>query len=306
MVEHNPHNHVHHHHGHGHNHEASQKLSIAFFLNLFFTIIEIFGGIFTNSVAILSDAIHDLGDTIAIGFAYFMEKKSLKSRDKTFSYGYRRLSPFAALISLIILVSGSIVIIIEAIPRFLHPEEVKTDYMVVFAILGVIFNGIAVLKMLGSDKSANSRTVMLHLMEDVLGWVAVLIGSIVIYFTGWVIIDPILSIGIAVYILINAIKNFRSILPIFLQGVPQGTNQEFIREELSRIEGVSEVHDLHSWTLDGEYNIVTVHLVVPDIMVSDKIIKIKQEARSILTDQNQEHYTIEIEFESEKCIFEDC
>lgn len=303
MSSHNPHQHEHH---HGHHHHAEGNLSIAFFLNLSFTIIEIFGGLFTGSVAILSDAIHDLGDTIAIGTAYFLEKKSYKTRDKKYSYGYRRLSPFAALINLVILVSGSVVIIFEAIPRFFEPEPVKSDYMILFGVLGLVFNGLAVLRLMKNDNSANTRTVMLHLMEDVLGWAAVLVGAIIIYFTGWIIIDPILSILIAAYILFNAIKNFKSILPIFLQGVPKDTDQEIIIEKLKSIENVTGVHDLHAWTLDGEYNIVTVHLVVSDDLEIEKIIKVKSDARQLLSNQHQEHYTLEIEFESEICKFQDC
>lgn len=310
MSEHNhTHNPVHHHHHHHHGdhiHETEGNIKIAFFLNLSFTIIEIIGGIFTNSIAILSDAIHDLGDTIAIGSAWIFEKISYKERDRKFSYGYRRFSPFAALLNLIILFSGSIFIITESIPRLLHPETIDSTGMIVFAVLGVIFNGIAVLKLMGSKDSANMRTVMLHLMEDVLGWIAVLIGALVIYFTGWLIIDPILSLGIATYILINAVKNFKNIVPIFLQAVPKNTDQSEIETELKNIENVKEIHDLHTWTLDGEYNIVTVHLVIADNTPTDSIIKIKEDARKILTKEGQEHYTIEIEFESEMCKFVDC
>jgi cobalt-zinc-cadmium efflux system protein len=302
---HNPVHHHHHHHDHSYK-DSEGSIKIAFFLNLSFTIIEIIGGLYTNSIAILSDAIHDLGDTVAIGSAWIFEKISYKERDRKFSYGYRRFSPFAALINLVILFAGSIFIISEAIPRLLNPENIDSSGMIIFAILGVVFNGIAVLKLMGNKNSANMRTVMLHLMEDVLGWIAVLIGAIVIHFSGWLILDPILSLGIAAYILINAIKNFKNILPIFLQAVPKDTDQNEIELELKNIEGVKEIHDLHSWSLDGEYNIVTVHLVIPDNISIDEIIRIKDDARKILTKEGQEHYTIEIEFESEICKFIDC
>ncbi len=302
---HNPVHHHHHHHDHSY-HETEGSIKSAFFLNLTFTIIEIIGGIFTNSIAILSDAIHDLGDTIAIGSAWIFEKVSYKERDRKFSYGYRRFSPFAALINLIILLSGSLYIISQSIPRLLNPETVDSQGMIIFAILGVIFNGLAVLKLVGNKNSANMQTVMLHLMEDVLGWIAVLVGAILIHYTGYLILDPILSLGIAFYILFNAIKNFKNILPIFLQAVPKNINQQEIEKELKEINGVTEIHDLHSWSLDGEYNIVTVHLVISDDTKVDEIIRIKDEAREILTHEGQEHYTIEIEFESEICKFTDC
>ena len=306
---HHKHNPAHHHHHHNHSHhihEAEGNIKVAFFLNLTFTIIEIIGGLFTNSIAILSDAIHDLGDTIAIGSAWFFEKFSYKERDRKFSYGYRRFSPFAGLVNLVILLSGSIFIISETIPRLLHPEHVDSSGMLILAVLGVIFNGAAILRLRGNKSSANMRTVMLHMLEDVLGWVAVLIGALIIYLTRWTIIDPILSLAIAAYILFNAIKNFKSILPIFLQAVPENTDQNEIENELKEIKSVIEVHDLHTWTLDGEYNIVTVHLVIADNTSADEIIRIKEEARNILTKEKQEHYTIEIEFESEMCHFVDC
>ncbi len=299
------HNHSHS-HGHSHIHEAEGNIKVAFFLNLTFTIIEIIGGLLTNSIAILSDAIHDLGDTIAIGSAWAFEKISYKERDRKFSYGYRRFSPFAGLVNLIILLTGSIFIISETIPRLLHPEKVDSSGMLILAILGVGFNGLALFRLKGNKESANIRTVFLHLVEDVLGWIAVLVGAIIIYFTGWTIIDPILSLGIAAYILYNAVMNFKNILPIFLQAVPKNTNQTEIEKELKNIKNVKEVHDLHTWSLDGEYNIVTVHLVVADDTSVDDIIKIKDEARHILTEEKQEHYTIEIEFESEMCKFVDC
>lgn len=302
---HNPVHHHHHHHDHNFS-DSKNSIKTAFFLNLVFTIIEIIGGLYTNSIAILSDAIHDLGDSVAIGSAWFFEKISYKERDRKFSYGYRRFSPFAALINLVILFAGSIFIISEAIPRLLNPQEIDSSGMIIFAILGVVFNGLAVFKLMGNKNSANMRTVMLHLMEDVLGWVAVLVGAILIHYTGWLILDPILSLGIAAYILINAIMNFKNILPIFLQAVPKDTNQNEIEVELKNINGVKEIHDLHSWSLDGEYNIVTVHLVIPDNTSIDEIIRIKDDARKILTNEGQEHYTIEIEFESEICKFVDC
>ena len=302
---HDEHHHHHHYHGHHHHHHEG-NLKTAFFLNLTFTIIELIGGFFTNSVAILSDAIHDLGDTIAIGSSLMLEKYSYKQRDKKYSYGYRRFSPLAGLLNTVILVSGSIVIVSESIPRLLNPEAVKSNEMIIFAILGVIFNGLAVFKLKGEKDSVNQRAVLLHLMEDVLGWVAVLIGAILIKFTGWYLLDPILSVGIAVYILINAIRNLVSISKIFLQAIPNNISQKQIEDELFSIEHVNEVHDLHIWSLDGQYNIATVHLVVDDELPPIEIFKIKNKAKEVFEANKQEHYTIEIEFESEKCSFEDC
>lgn len=302
----NHHSHDHkHYHGHHHHHHDG-NLKTAFFLNLFFTIIELIGGFFTNSVAILSDAIHDLGDTIAIGSSLVLEKYSYKGRDSKYSYGYRRFSPLAGLINTVILISGSIIMISESFPRLLNPEEVKSNEMIIFAILGVVFNGLAVLKLKGEKNKANQRVILLHLMEDVLGWAAVLVGAIIIKFTGILILDPILSLSIALYILYNAFKNMFSISKIFLQATPNDVSIDDMTNRLKKVKNVNSVHDLHLWTLDGEYNIITVHLVIPDETTNEQILEIKENSRNIFKEFNQEHYTIEIEFESEKCAFQDC
>ena len=308
MGHHHAHNHLEEHsHGGGHNHvhAISNNLRVAFFLNLAFTLLEFGGSVYTNSMAILSDAIHDLGDTIAIGSALLLEKFSLKGRDKTFSYGYRRFSPLSALINSLILFGGSIVIIVTSIPRFLQPEEVNAEGMFWISILGVIFNGVAVFR-LGKSESLNQRTVRLHLLEDTLGWIAVLAGSLVIYYFGFLIIDPILSIAIALFVLINAYRNLRSSLRIFLQGTPKGISVNEVKEYALKVDGVMEVHDVHLWSLDGEYNILTAHIVVDNTKSSDEIADIKTNLREALSKHHVQHATLEIEFKDEDCELEDC
>ncbi len=299
------HQYSHHHHHLGDVDDGQSNFKWAFYLNIAFTIIEFIGGIMTNSIAILSDAIHDLGDTIAIGSSLALEKYSYKERDKKFSYGYRRFSPLAALINTVILVIGSIIIIYESVPRLFNPQEVDAQGMLYLAILGVAFNGYAVFRMKKSS-GANQRVVMLHLLEDVLGWTAVLIGSIVIKFTGWYVVDPILSLSVAFYILFGAFKNFYQVSGIFLQKTPIGFSEEDLTESLLKISGINQVHDLHIWTLDGEYNIVTVHIVVCDNTSLDEIVEIKSQARELISHAGHKHYTIEIEFDCENCDFEDC
>ncbi|MEM9834778.1 MAG: cation diffusion facilitator family transporter, partial [Bacteroidota bacterium] len=260
-------NHAHHHadgHSHVHVHPVTSNLKIAFLLNLLFTIIEVVGGILTNSVAILADAVHDLGDTFAIGSALFLENYAQKGRNKTFSFGYKRFSPLSALINSIILLVGSIIIVYESVPRLLNPEPVASEGMLYLAVLGVLMNGAAVLRLMKGGNSINQRTVMLHLMEDALGWVAVLIGSAVMLVTNWVIIDPLLSVGIALFILWNAFKNLRKVLMIFLQATPENLDIERVRQKLLAINGVIDIHDTHLWTMDGQYHILSAHLVVEE------------------------------------------
>jgi len=304
------HNHHHHdefndHHGHIHHHHVVKNLKVAFFLNLFFTIFEIVGGFFTNSIAILSDALHDLGDTLSIGLSWYFQNLSRKSRDQKYSYGYKRLSLVAALVSSIILLVGSIFIIYEAIPRLINPEMVYVEGMFIIAVVGVIVNGVAVLRLRGGH-SSNERVVMLHLLEDVLGWLAVLAGSIIMYFFDWPIIDPILSVLISIYILWNALKNVKEFVRIFLQGIPKEINIEQVSKNLEKLENVLSVHDIHIWSMDGEYNVLSAHLVIEDDISNDEIIEIKKYAKKIFRKLKINHETLEFEYKSEACQFEDC
>jgi len=304
------HNHHHHdefndHHGHIHHHHVVKNLKVAFFLNLFFTIFEIVGGFFTNSIAILSDALHDLGDTLSIGLSWYFQNLSRKSRDQKYSYGYKRLSLVAALVSSIILLVGSIFIIYEAIPRLINPEVVYVEGMFIIAVVGVIVNGVAVVRLRGGH-SSNERVVMLHLLEDVLGWLAVLAGSIIMYFFDWPIIDPILSVLISIYILWNALKNVKEFVRIFLQGIPKEINIEQVSKNLEKLENVLSVHDIHIWSMDGEYNVLSAHLVIEDDISNDEIIEIKKYAKKIFRKLKINHETLEFEYKSEACQFEDC
>lgn len=296
------------HQEHSHNSTAGKSiknLRIAFFLNALFTIIEIIGGFLTNSVAIVADAIHDLGDTLGIGFAWWMQKISSKSRDQRFSYGYRRFSIISAVVNAIVLLAGSIFIIYETVPRLIDPQSVDARGMMFLAMLGVVFNGMAIIR-LRTGKSINEEIVKLHLWEDVLGWVGVLIGSVIMQIYDLPIIDPILSALIALYILWNVFKHLRKVIHILLLAVPKNIDLDLIKSRLESLQNVLEVHDMHLWSLDGQYNVMTLHLVVPDLSSDHVIIDTKINARKIIQSFEVEHPTIEVEYESEKCILEDC
>ncbi len=293
----------HHHHGHSHGHNHStENISTAFFLNLAFTIIEIFGGFFTNSVAILSDALHDLGDSLSLGLAWYFQKKSNQKRDSTFTYGYGRFSLIGALVNSIVLLAGSVYMLTEAIPRIFNPEETNAGGMLALAVLGILVNGAAVLK-LKKGSSLNEKAVRLHLMEDVLGWVAVLIGSILIYFFNWTIIDPLLSIGITGYVLFNIYGNLKGVFRVILQGTPETCDPKEIIPELVKIPDVLDIHDVHLWTMDGEFNVMTIHAVIKK---DANRAEVKSEIRHKLQHMEVGHVTIEIEFEDEACGMENC
>ena len=292
-------------HNHDHNHHAEGNIKVAFFLNLGFTIIEIIGGIYTNSLAILSDALHDLGDSLSLGLSWYFEKLSKKGPTKTFSYGHKRFSLLGAIINSIVLILGSVFILSMAVPQLFNPEETNAEGMLLLAILGIVVNGAAVFKMRKGD-SLNEKVVSLHLLEDVLGWVAVLIGSIVMMYADAPFIDPLLSVIISLYVLINVYKNLKKSLLVILQGIPNELSIDEIREKLIRIKAITSVHDCHAWSMDGQYNVLTIHSVLDkDYKLSEQA-AIKGQIRKVLKSESIDHITIEFENQEENCELEDC
>jgi cobalt-zinc-cadmium efflux system protein len=293
----------HHHHSHE---NASGNLATAFFLNFGFTIVEFIGGLYTNSLAIMSDALHDLGDTLSLGLAWYFQKLSTKKPTKKFSYGFKRFSLLGAIINSIVLVIGSIFIIIEAIPRIIHPEEANAFGMMWLAVLGIIVNGAAALK-LKQGKTLNERVVSLHLLEDVLGWTAVLFASIIMQFWDIPVLDPILSLLIACYVLLNVYKNIKESIRIILQGTPKEVSIEKIKETISSFSEVCTIHDCHLWTMDGEYNVLTTHVVLREELSWSETKTLRENIRRVLHDKyHLEHVTLELEHCNEDCEYKDC
>lgn len=293
-------------HNHSHPHGSSSNIKVAFFLNVSFALIEIVGGLYTNSLAIISDALHDLGDSFSLGLSWYLEKVAQKKKSKTFSYGYRRFSLLAAFINSLVLIIGSFYILSEAIPRLINPEHSNAAGMMVFAVIGITINGIAVLRM-RSGRTMNERVVTWHLLEDVLGWIAVLVVGFLIQLTGIHLLDPVLSILLILYVLKNVVRNFKSTATLFLQSVPENMSTTAIENKLIELPNVESVHDTHVWSLDGENHVLTAHLVVKE-HTSDKIkTSLKYKAKQVLVDQFDIHHsTIEIEEVNESCDFEDC
>ena len=287
-------------HNHNHNHQITNNIKIAFLLNFSFAILEIFGGLWTNSLAIVSDAIHDLGDSFSLGLAWYLEGKSNQKSDSIFSYGCRRLSLLAALINTLILLIGSSFVIWQAIPRIINPEPSDAKGMIAFAILGIAVNGLAMIK-LSRQKSLNASVVAWHLLEDVLGWVAVLIVSIVLLFTDLYILDPILSVLISAYILYNAIASLRTAIPLFLQAVPNNINLQKLEASIIALDKVSSLHHTHVWSLDGESHVLTTHVVVDNDTNREEIQSVKNSVKDIAHHLNFEHITVEIEYSNEHC-----
>lgn len=268
----------------------SRNILVAFLLNLLFSIFELAGGLFTNSVAILSDAVHDLGDAISIGLSFILERKSKKKADNNFTYGYARYSLLGAFITLTILFLGSIAVISNSISRLFNPVEINYDGMIVLAVIGTVINIIASL-VTKDGNSINQKAVNLHMLEDAIGWVIVLIGAVLMKFTKLNIIDSLLSIGLSLFILINVIKNFAEIKNIFLEKVPENINIDEITKEIRKMKNVKNVFHIHIWKID-ELNIsCTMHIVVNENAEEHVI---KHDIRHLLEHNKINHTTIEI------------
>jgi len=275
--------------------KTEKNILIAFILNLLFSIIEFIGGTLTNSVAIISDSIHDIGDSLSIGISYFFEKKSKRKPDNKYTYGYKRYSLLGSIIINIILLIGSIIVIYSSINRLINPVKVNYDGMLIISIIGVVVNFLAAYFTRDGD-SLNQKSVNLHMLEDVLGWLVVLIGSIIMKFTDISIIDPILSILVALFILIHVFKNLKIIMNLFLEKTPSNIDVSKLKDKLLTINEVKDVHHVHIWSLDGYNHYATVHVVVDDI--NDKIKKIIKDE---LKEMKINHSTIELENLNEKC-----
>ena len=279
--------------------KTEKNILIAFILNITFSIFEFFGGIFTNSVAILSDSIHDLGDAISIGISYFMEKKSKKQADNKYTYGYIRYSVLGGVVTTTILLVGSILVIIGAVKRLISPVEVNYQGMILFAVVGVILNFIAAYVTKDGD-SINQKSVNLHMLEDVLGWIIVLIGAIIMNFTDIKILDSIMSIGVSLFILFHSLKNLKKVLDLFLEKTPNNINIEELKKSLLKIKDVDDIHHIHIWSLDGFNNYATMHIVSK----SSNIIEVKKKIREELEKYHICHAILETE--EEACDDKEC
>lgn len=280
--------------------KSEKNIFIAFILNLAFSVFEFIGGIFTGSVAIVSDAIHDFGDAAGIGISYFLEKKSKKQPDEKHTYGYARYSVIGSLITTFILLFGSVTVIYNAINRLINPTEINYNGMIIFAVVGVCVNFCAAYFTRDGD-SLNQKAVNLHMLEDVLGWTVVLIGAIIMRFTDWSFIDPVMSVGVSLFIFINAVRNLKEAIDLFLEKTPHGIDIKEIAEHISEIDGVIGVHHIHIWSMDGQSNYATMHVVTN----SDSH-KIKETIREELLEHGINHATLELETEDECCYEENC
>ena len=280
--------------------KTEKNILIAFILNLSFSIFEIIGGFFTGSVAIISDAVHDLGDATSIGISYFLEKKSKKQPDNTYTYGYARFSVMGSVITTLILLFGSVMVIYNAVLRIINPVEINYNGMIIFAVVGALVNFLAAYFTKDGD-SLNQKAVNLHMLEDVLGWIVVLIGAIVMRFTDIRIIDPLMSMGVAIFIFVNALKNLKEVLDLFLEKIPNNISIEEIKHHIKEIDSVIDVHHVHIWSMDGYHNYATMHIVA-----NENSHEVKDKIREELKEHGIGHATLEMENPTDHCHEEHC
>mgnify|MGYP000436057033 CR=1 FL=1 len=279
-------------HGHQHHHEETGggRLGLAFALNTVFTVIELVGAWLTNSTAIAADALHDLGDSLALAFAWGMQGASNRRADGGFTYGYRRLSLAGAAVNAVVLLVGGMVVLSESIPRLLDPPTPNVQGMLGLAVLGVAVNGLAALRV-GEGKSLNERVVRLHLLEDVFGWVAVLVVSLVMLVVELPVLDPLLCIGITLWVGWNAGRNLRSTLKLFLQGAPEDLDGPAICEEAADLPGVVGLEHVHLWSLDGQHHVLTADLVV-EAMDLEAALELRERVAERLRGAGISHVTL--------------
>ncbi len=275
--------------------ENRKNILIAFILNLLFSAFELFGGMFTGSVAILSDAIHDFGDAAGIGISYLCERKSKRNADDVHTYGYFRYSVLGGFITTVILLIGSFGVVYQGILRLWNPVPIDYNGMILFAVVGVMVNGLAAF-FTRDGHSVNQRAVNLHMLEDVLGWITVLVGAVVMRFTNWYVLDALLSVGVAGYILFHAFRNVKIVVEIFLEKVPKIMDVNALRKQILCTDGVEDLHHFHFRSLDGFHYEATMHLVV-----SGNQETIKQRVRHLMEQYHIIHSVIETHNEDFVC-----
>lgn len=284
--------------------KTPENIKIAFLLNLAFSIVEAIGGILTNSISIISDSLHNLGDSITIGINYIFEKKSKKLPNKEYSYGYLRYTMLGSLIASFILLVGSVVIIYNVVPRLIKPLSVNYDAMIIFGIFGLLINLYATIKIMRSkDKDKKINT---HMIEDTVIWLFILTGSICIKVFDLVIIDPILSLLIAVYILYQVYKYMKNIYNIFMEKVPKNVKIDEIKKDIEENENIDNVHHIHIWSMDGVNNYMTAHIHLNKVLSEEEIVKTKNDVKNKLKEDKINHITLEVEYFNEKCDSDKC
>ena len=270
---------------------SKRAVWLTFFLNLSFAIVEfIAGGIFGSS-AVLADSVHDLGDALAIGVSAFLESISNREEDSRYTLGYKRFSLLGALVTAVILMTGSGMVILENVSKLFHPQPVNDEGLLWLGIIAISVNLLASL-VIRKGQTKNESILSLHFLEDTLGWLAVILMAIVLRYTDWYILDPLLSLVISFFILSKAIPRFWSTLRIFLDAVPEGVNIQKIKTDLAELDHVASINQLNLWTMDGLEKNAIVHVCLEHVKHMEVC---KESIRDLLKERGFQNVTIEVD-----------
>jgi len=313
----NEHNHEHHDHGHEHHHghhhhtvhaeDVNSAFIIGIILNFAFVLIEVVVGIAIHSLSLLSDAGHNLADVGALGLSLLAFRMMKIKSNERYTYGYRKTSVFVALINSVILLVSIGAIVFEAFHRLFNPEPLPGATISIVAGIGIVVNGVsALLFMRNKDKDLNIKSAYLHLLSDAIVSMGLVVGGIVMVYTGWYSIDSVLSLVIAAIIVANTWKLLRDSLRLSLDAVPTGINIEKIRTAALKIKGVKDLHHIHVWAISTTENALTAHLVLTDGTTIAQEQQIKHSLKHELEHNNIHHITLESEYGNEACEEEKC
>lgn len=283
------------------NQNTNKNIGLVFLLNTIFAIIEVIGGILTGSILIISDAIHDFADSLSLGVSWYLQKKSKHKADYTFTFGYKRFSLLGALLNAVVLITGSLFVLYESGKRLFNPVTPDPQGMLWLAILGIVVNTYGAYRLKKGESGLNQKVLSWHLLEDVLGWIAVLIVSIILMYKDIPILDPLLSIGITFFILFHVTKNLKKTLMILLDSVPKEVNMDELNKNLLDLNKVKSYHHLHFWSIDDKSVAFSVHLVIEDNSSKETIIELKNKVRDLIKDYNISHFTVQFDFIEENC-----
>ncbi len=286
-----------HSHGHGHHHHhhhdtanmSSTKLLWVTLLNFSITIVQVIGGILSNSLSLLSDALHNLGDSSAIFIAFLAGKRSRKSPDQQHTFGYKRVEILVALFNAVVLIAICIFLFVEAYERWLNPEPIKGLLMLVVAIFGLLANLISVL-VLNKDKehNLNIKSAYLHLMGDTLSSVAVILGGIAIWQWNIYWIDPVITVLVGIYIIYHTWDVVKQTVDILMQSTPSNINLDEIKQEVEKIEDIDNIHHVHVWRLDDTQVHLEAHVNLKHNIDMEHMMKIREKVEHLL----KEHFYI--------------
>lgn len=302
---------MHHDHSHHHHPVHPKTMNTAFVtgivLNMAFVIIEVITGIWQGSMALLSDAGHNLADVGALALSLFAFKMVSKKSTEKYTYGYRKTSILVSLLNAVILLISIGIIVFEAIQRLLQPQPVQGLTISIVAAIGIAINFISArLFFTTKDHDINIKAAYLHLLSDAVISLGIVVAGIAIYYSNWYWLDPAISIVIALVILVSTWQLLRDSLRLSMDGVPPNIGLADVRKAGMKIDGIKDIHHIHIWAMSTTENALTAHIILSPQINYEREQKIKEELKHLLDHENIHHVTLETERENEPCAAKDC